>query len=223
MLPQSQPRKKKNSSKVNLTISAIFHAVLVGLLLYFAAREGLLGKKIQKISVQMVKEKPPEKPKEPEKPKVEPPKQEPPKVEPPKVVQETKQAPPVTAPPVTAPPVAEVPSFEFDGGKSVNSENDPVQLYKGYVEYELRSKWNRPDNMDDGKWVAEVQVGVDKAGNLTGMSWQKSSGNDQWDQSVKDVFKVVQNIGRRPPTNFPAQVTIRFDVQEEQTEPVLSP
>src|SRR5215469_1057516 len=114
MVPQSQHRKKKNSSKVNLTISAVFHAVLVAVLLYFAAREGLLGKKIQKISVEMVKEKPPEKPKEPEKPKVEPPKQEPPKVEPPKVVQDTKQAPPVTAPPVTAPPVAEVPSFEFD-------------------------------------------------------------------------------------------------------------
>lgn len=221
MLPQSQPRKKKNSSKVNLTISAVFHAVLVGVLLYLAAREGLLGKKMQKISVQMVKEKPPEKPKEPEKPKVEPPKQEPPKVEPPKVAEEPKQAP-ATAPPVTAPPVAEVPSFEFEGGKAVNSENDPVQLYRGYLEYELRSKWNRPDNMDDGKWVAEVGVGVDKSGNLSNVTWQKGSGNDQWDQSVKDIFKVVQSIGRRPPTNFPSQVTIRFDVQEEQTEPVLS-
>jgi TonB family protein len=222
MLPQSQQRKKKNSSKVNLTISFVFHAVLVGLLLYFAAREGLLGKKIQKISVEMVKEKPPEKPKEPEKPKVEPPKQEPPKVEPPKVVEETKPAPPVNAPPVTAPPAADVASFEFDGGKTVNSENDPVQLYKGYMEYSLRSKWNRPDNMDDGKWIAEVNVGVDKSGNLTGVSWQKGSGNDKWDQSVRDVFKAVQSIGRRPPTNFPSQVTIRFDVQEEQTEPVLS-
>src|SRR5580698_2912767 len=121
MLPQSQPRKKKNSSKVNLTISFVFHAVLVGVLLYFAAREGLLGKKIQKISVEMVKEKPPEKPKEPEKPKVEPPKVETPK-EPPKVVAETKPAPPVVAPPVVAPPAAEVPSFEFEGGKTVNSE-----------------------------------------------------------------------------------------------------
>ena len=70
MLPQTQVRKKKNSSKVNLTISFVFHAVLVGALLYFAAREGLLGKKIQKISVTMQKEKQPEKPKEPEKPKV---------------------------------------------------------------------------------------------------------------------------------------------------------
>jgi hypothetical protein len=30
----------------------------------------------------------------------------------------------------------------------------------------------------------------------------------------------VKNIDRPPPTNFPARVTIRFDVQEE-TEPIL--
>src|ERR1700722_3905161 len=136
MLPQSQPRKKKNSSKVNLTISFVFHAVLVGVLIYFAAREGLLGKKIQKISVQMVKEKPPEKPKEPEKPKIEPPKVEPPKNEPPKV--EEARTPPPMAPPVVAPPANELPSFDFEGGRQVVSESDPVQLYKGYLEYVLR-------------------------------------------------------------------------------------
>ncbi len=220
MLPQSQPRKKKNSSKVNLTISVVFHAVLVGVLVYFAAREGLLGKKIQKISVEMVKEKPPEKPKEPDKPKVEPPKVETPKVEPPKLEEAKPAAPPVTAP-VVAPPATEVPGFEFEGGKAVNSESDPVQLYKGYIEYVLRSKWNRPDNMDDDKWVAEVQVNVDKGGNLGGVTLQKGSGNSKWDQSVKNVFKLVQSIDRRPPTNFPPQVTIRFDVQEE-TEPVMT-
>jgi len=222
MLPQSQPRKKQNSSKVNLTISFVFHAVLVGALLYFAAREGLLGKKIQKISVQMVKEKPPEKQKEPEKPKVEPPKVETPKIEQPKVAEETKPvAPPVTAPPVVAPPNTEVPSFEFEGGKAVNSESDPVQLYKGYIEYVLRSKWSRPDNLEDDNFVAEVQVQVDKAGNLGKVQWQKGSGNNQWDQSVKDVFKLVQSIDRRPPTNFPPQVVVRFDVQEE-TEPAMT-
>ncbi|MGA2868049.1 MAG: hypothetical protein ABSF34_02670, partial [Verrucomicrobiota bacterium] len=63
MIPQSQPKPKKNSSKVNLTISFVFHAVLVAVLVYFAARGGYLGKKLQKISVQMVKEKPPDKPK----------------------------------------------------------------------------------------------------------------------------------------------------------------
>ena len=66
MLPQSQPRKKRNSSKVNLMISFIFHALVVLVLLYFAARNGLLGKQMKKITVTMEKkEKPPEKPKEP--------------------------------------------------------------------------------------------------------------------------------------------------------------
>ena len=120
MLPQSKPRKTKNSSRVNLMISFAFHAVLVLVLFYFAAREGLLGKKLNKIAVQMIKEKPPEKPKEPEPPKIEPPKVEPPKIETPKIVEAPKvQAPPVVAPPVVAPPNSEVPSFEFGGGKAV--------------------------------------------------------------------------------------------------------
>ncbi len=76
MQPQTQPRKPRNSSKVNLAISVTFHTVLVVSLVYFAARQGYLGKQIQKISVEMVKEKQPEKPKELEKPKVEPPKVE---------------------------------------------------------------------------------------------------------------------------------------------------
>ena len=80
MIPQTKPREVKNSSRVNLLISFIFHALLVIVLFYFAAREGLLGKKLEKISVSIVKEKPPEKPKPPE-PKVEPPKVEPPKVD----------------------------------------------------------------------------------------------------------------------------------------------
>jgi hypothetical protein len=128
----------------------------------------------------------------------------------------------VAAPPVVAPPSADVPAFEFEGGKAVNSESDPVQLYKGYLEYTLRSKWNRPDNLPDDNYVAEVAVIVDKQGNLSQSKWLKGSGDDKWDASVKEVFRLVQNIDRRPPTNFPPNVTIRFDVQEE-TEPVLTP
>jgi outer membrane biosynthesis protein TonB len=221
MLPQTHIRKKKNSSKVNLTISFVFHAVLVGGLLYFAAHEGLLGKKIQKIAVEMVKEKPPEKPKEAEKPKVEPPKVETPKLDTPKAQESKPEPPPMAAPPVVAPANTEVPTFEFDGGKAVNTESDPVQLYKGYLEYELRSKWDRPENMEDDNYVVEVLVNVDKSGNLSSPVWQKSSGNAKWDQTVRDVFKTVHQIDRSPPTNFPPQVTIRFDVQEE-TEPVMT-
>ena len=219
MIPQSQPKKPKNSSKANLTISAVVHGVLIIALIYFAAREGYLGKKIQTITVTKVEEKK----KEPEKPK-EPPKPEPPKVEPPKVevpkVETAKVAPPVVAPPVVAPAAVEVPSFDFAGGKTVLSESDPVQLYKGYMEYMLRSKWNRPENVADDNYAAEVQVNVDPQGKLSQSRWLKGSGDAKWDQTVKDVFKVVDRIDRRPPTNFPDHVTIRFDVQEE-TEPIL--
>src|ERR1700734_362531 len=100
MLPQTQPRKPVNSSKVNLMISLTFHGLIIGALLYFAAREGLLGKQIKKIAVEMVKEKPPEKPKEPERPKEEPPKIEAPKVVEAPKIEEAKtvaQAPPPSA------------------------------------------------------------------------------------------------------------------------------
>ncbi len=219
MTPQSQPKKPVNSSKVNLTVSVIVHVAIVGVLFYFAAREGLLGKKIQTITVTKVeKPKEPEKPKE--EPKVEPPKVEPPKIETPKV--EAPKSAPVAAPPVVAPAAVDVPSFEFEGGKTVLSESDPVQLYKGYLEYQLRAKWNRPENMTDDNFVVEVSVNVDQEGNLSHIAWQKGSGDAKWDQTVKDVFKTVTSIDRHPPTNFPPQVVIRFDVQEE-TEPLMTP
>jgi outer membrane biosynthesis protein TonB len=220
MLPQTQARKKRNSSKVNLLISFIFHATLVLTLLYFAARQGLLGKQIQKISVEMIKEKRPEKPKEPEKPKVEPPKEAPkivatPKVEPP------KEAPPAAAgPPTVAPPAAELPSFTFEGGKAVESSSDPVQLYKGEVEYALRSKWNRPDNLKDDDYVVNVAISVGHDGQLRDPVWEKGSGNQLWDESVRRALAAVTHMDRPPPTNFPPRVTIRFDVQPE-TEPLL--
>src|SRR5882757_2057749 len=112
MIPQSKPRSKSNSSKVNLLISVVFHVLLVVAVLYFAARSGLLGEKAKNILIEKEEkvEKPPPKPPEP--PKV---------VEPPKVT-----APPVVAPPVVAPPAAELPSFDFSGGKNVIDSADPV-------------------------------------------------------------------------------------------------
>jgi TonB family protein len=220
MLPQSQPRRKRNSSKVNLLISFIFHATLVLALLYFAARQGLLGKQLRKISIEMVKEKPPEKPKEP--PKVEPPKIEPPKVvETPKVAETPKvQAPPTMAPPTVAPPATELPSFDFEGGKTVESSSDPVQLYKSALEYAFRSKWNRPENISDDDYVADVEISVSRDGQITDSQWKKGSGDSRWDESVRQAIAAVTNMNRQPPTNFPPRVTIRFDVQKD-TEPVL--
>src|SRR5450432_2390148 len=140
----------------------------------------------------MIKEKPPEKPKEP--PKVEPPKVEPPKVVTPKIAEAPKvQAPPVVAPPVVAPPNSELPSFEFGGGKTVETSSDPVQLYKGYLEYVLRQKWNRPDAESDDNFTTEVDVSVDRKGNIENTTWLKGSGDAKWDETVRQVFNVVKN------------------------------
>src|SRR5271169_6044495 len=135
------PRKKRNSSKINLTLSIIFHTALVVVLFFFAARQGILGKKLKEITVTMApKEKKPEPPKEkPAEPKVEQPKPaEAPKMAtaaPPRV--ETVAPPPPTeAAPSVAPAPAVISSFEFnDGAKAVQSESDPNALYKGIVEH----------------------------------------------------------------------------------------
>jgi TonB family protein len=212
MLPQSQPRKKRNSSRVNLLISFVFHAGLVVVLLYFAARSGILGKQFQRISVQLVKAPPKPKPPPPP-PRVEPPK------EPPKVVQAPKmeeaKAAPTTAPPVVAPPATELPSFDFDGGRAVETSSDPVQIYRGLLEYAFRSKWDRPEDMNDDKYVAEVQVSVSPDGQISNAQWEKGSGNTTWDDSVRKAIAAVKSMDRPPPTNFPPAITIRFDVQEQ--------
>jgi hypothetical protein len=221
MLPQTQARKKRNSSKVNFFISFTFHTLLAVMVLYFAARQGWLGQPLKKLSVDLVKEKKPEKPKEPEKPKAEPPKvvEAPKLVEAPKPV-ETAKAPPSVAPPSVAPPAVELPSFVFEGGKAVISSSDPVEIYKSALEYAFRSKWNRPENMADDNYAAEVEVSVARSGQISDPVWQKGSGNSRWDDSVRAAIAAVTSLDRPPPTNFPPRVIIRFDVQEE-TESVL--
>jgi hypothetical protein len=199
---------------VNLLISFIFHALIVSVMVYLAARQGLLGKQLQKISIEMIK--PPEKPKEPEKPKVEPPKIEVPRVvEKPKMMEEAKAAPPTVDQPMVAPAATELPSFEFEGGKAVETSSDPVQLYKGAVEYALRSKWNRPDDLTDDNFVAEVEVAVERDGRISDPRWEKWSGDGRWDDSVRRAIAVVTHMDRPPPTNFPPRILVRFDVRKE--------
>jgi protein TonB len=221
MIPQSQPPEDKNSSKVNLLISFTFHAALVLVVLYFAARQGFLGNQIQKITVQIIKEKPPERPKPPPKPPVEVPRQEPPKVaaaskriEVPKV-----EAAPAVAPPTVAPPSTELPTFDFDGGRTVISSSDPVELYRSAIELAFRSKWNRPENMNDDDYAVDIQVSVQSDGQISNVQWDKGSGNSIWDESVRQAIASVKSMDTSPPTNFPPYVNIRFDVQEE-TEPI---
>jgi hypothetical protein len=218
MLVGTEQRKKRNSPKVNLMISLVFHGLIVGALLYFAAREGLLGRQIKKIAVEMVKEKPkvPEKPKEPEKPKVDVPKAEAPKIAETKIEPPKETAPPpssIAAPPAVAPPVADLPAFDFEGGKAVVTSSDPVRLYKGLVESALRFNWDRPKGVDDHTNLAEVEVAVNKDGEITDPVWKKTSGQKQWDESVRLAIASTKSVNRAPPSNFPPRVVIRFDVE----------
>jgi hypothetical protein len=224
MVPRTQARKPRNSSKVNLIISVVFHGLIVVALVYFAAREGVLGKQMRKLAVSMVKEKPPEKPKEPDKPKVEPPKVEVPKLAvTPKLTAPKDSAPPpetsAVAPPVSAPPATELPSFYVGGGRDVMT-GDANTVYKGQIEASLKAKWNRPEDITDTSYTAEVDIQVDKDGQLSNPVWKKGSGNQRWDDSVKAALAATTSLDLPPPKNFPSHVLVRFDVTEE-SQPIM--
>ena len=225
MLPQAPQRQQENSTRVNLLISLFFHVGIVAVLVFFAARQGFLGAQLQNITIKMVREKPPEKPREPEKPKVEPPQaQTPETVETPKAEvakagppRQTSPAPPAAMPAASAPvaPAAvEMPSFVFGGGLAVQTSSNPVQLYKGSVEHAFLSKWHRPRGMADDAYVAEVEIAVDHRGRISDPVWKKSSGDSRWDDSVRQAVAATQSLDRPPPPDFPARVLVRFDVQE---------
>jgi TonB family protein len=221
-------RKAPKISKLSATMSLLLHAVLIGGMIFFAAREGMLGKQLKKIAVTMVpkekrpeklKEKPPEKPAEkpPEIKKEEPAREEPQKlapVPPPEPRVANTASPPPTVPTV-APPAAAIPSFDFEGGKMVESSSDPKILYKGFVEYTFRSAWKRPEGVSDANYAAEVEIAIDPAGHITGSQWKKGSGHAVWDNSVRQVVAQTKSVGRPPPKGFPDQVLVRFDVQAE--------
>jgi len=220
-------RRKKNSSKVNLTISFIFHGMLIGAVFYFAAREGMLGKKMKTIVAEMVREK---KPVEALKPKEEPKVAQQQKTDelktvatvPPPQAQVNAAPPPTEAPPVAAPPAVDVPTLDFaDGAKEVVTISDPKILYKGSIEMALRSRWNRPEDIADEAYVAEVELNIDPKGNVTGSKWIKGSGDARWDKSVKEAVAATKVISRPPPKGFPGTFLARFDVEMTKTEDVL--
>lgn len=213
MVPHTPPRKPRNSSRVNLMISLAFHGLIVLVGFYLAARGGLLGKELKKITVFKVEEKKPEKPKEPEKPKVEPPKQVA-KVEAPKIEETKDVAPPISGPPVVAPAAAEIPSFSFEGGAAVETGSG-VDVYKGLLQYAFTSKWKRPEDEEDQNFVAEVDVSVARDGRISNPQWVKKSGDKRWDDSVREALAQVSSLEAPPPTNFPSHVVIRFDVVEQ--------
>ena len=220
-----QQRKKTNSSKVNLIISAVFHGLLVMAIFYFAAKEGLLGKKLKELTVTMEKVKKPEPPKEkPEPPKVEPPKQELAKVNVPQPRTEAPATPPPAASDAapTVAPAAVLPAFSFDEGahNNVQSLSSPNDIYKALVERTLRSHWNRPEDMADDNFVAEVELTIDKSGYVEDTRWMSGSGNPRWDGTVKEAVAQVRTINRAPPKGFPQKFVVRFDVESTRTEAI---
>ncbi len=115
-----------------------------------------------------------------------------------------------------APPPSVMPTFDFEGGKVVETSSDPVKLYKNQLENALQLNWDRPKDMDSQTNLAEVEVGVDKTGKIGNPIWKKDSGQKKWDDSVRLAIASTDKVGRPPPSNFPSRVTIRFDVEESQ-------
>lgn len=219
-------RRKRASSKTNLVISFLFHSLLVLGVFYFAARQGVMGDKMKSLVATLEQQKPKEQPKPPkEEPKVEQPKQ----VEQPKAVASTP--PPVQAPATTAPPPAEAPpaaapptldaSFFADGAKPVVEVSDPKLVYKGAIERALRANWDRPEDMKDDDFVAEVELSIGPEGKVTSSRWVKGSGNSRWDKSVRNAVTATTAVGAAPPAGFPPKFMARFDVEMTRTEEVL--
>jgi hypothetical protein len=219
-----QPRKKA-TAKTNVTISVVIHVLLFAGGAYWAAREGVLGSKLKELSVRMVpKEKKPEEPKKQEETlkKAEEVKRE---------IQTAKSTvpaqklnlPAVVNAPAAPPPVAG--GFTIGPGDlgDVGAGNgDAIGHYKQQVETALRLVWERPENIQDMSYVAEVEMRVDAKGKIAGYDWKKGSGNQRWDDSVKKAIASTKNISSAPPKGFPDKFTVKFDVTSSTTEPLVS-
>ena len=106
-----------------------------------------------------------------------------------------------------------MPALTFDdGGKTVQTEKDPMALYRSFVEFSLRSRWNRPTDLADEHFVAEVEVAVDTAGRVSDLRWKRKSGDTRWDASVLEAITQTRKLNHSPPAGFPVRLTVRFDV-----------
>jgi len=223
---ESRPssHRKRSSTKVDLIVSFVVHGLVFFFVFIFAAREGVLGTKLKEITVAIVpEEKPPPEPEKPPPSVVEPPKEEP------KIVENTP--PPPSAPPpvqtASAPaPVAVAPApvvpadFNFnDGAKEVvTGTNGAALIFKSQVEYLLRSNWERPGDLEDDGYVAEVELSLDATGHITNYVFKKKSGNPQWDDSVARAVAATQAIHIPQPKGFDGKFLIRFDVLPATTD-----
>jgi TonB family protein len=196
-------RRKRNTAKSNLTLSIILHVILFGFAAWWAANEGMLGKKMQELSVLLVpREKKADKPVE---------KKAEQKAAEEKKVEETKTTPTkttatettakTTAPPPPPPPVIDT-----------STAPPPPPPAVDVVEKALLGRWQKPSEGDDLNYVVEIELALDASGNITSLDWKKSSGNPKWDDSVKKALNGVKALPSAPPKGFPAKFVVRFDV-----------
>jgi TonB family protein len=218
-------RRKRNTAKSNLTLSIILHVILFGFAAWWAANEGMLGKKMQELSVLLVpREKKADKPvekkaeqKAAEEKKVEETKTTPTKTTATETTAKTTAPPPPpppvidtsTAPP-PPPPAVDVGAFTF--GEEVLTGKSSLDNYKGVIEKALLGRWQKPSEGDDLNYVVEIELALDASGNITSLDWKKSSGNPKWDDSVKKALNGVKALPSAPPKGFPAKFVVRFDV-----------
>lgn len=218
-LPQRVPKKQ---SRTSFLVSIILHILLAVAVFVLAAREGLFGKKMKEITAVIVPKE--EKKPEPQKPKEEP-KPEPAKQEAKAEVKTTAPAALAAAAPppsatAAAPPPAIGADFDFNDGRAVQTTTaDPLTLYKQTVEYAFRSRWLKPDGMDDTSLVVEADISVNPDGAVTGVEWKRGSGDSKWDATVRAALEQTKTIGRKPPKDFPGRFLVRFDAVAD-TEPV---
>jgi len=87
------------------------------------------------------------------------------------------------------------------------------------VEYAFRSRWVKPDDINDVQFVAEVEVAIAPDGRVSATDWKRGSGDSRWDASVRAALQGTPHIGRPPPKGFPNRFVVRFDAVQE-TVPV---
>lgn len=219
-------RRKSNSARVNLTLSILFHGVIAALAFFWAAHEGMLGKKLRELSVLLVQRE-----KKADEPKKEEPKPEPGKTtdqpKPTETARRETPPPPKFVPPpaqveagAAPPPVAVLPSFTFGEPQNSTALAGPIEHYKAQAESMLKARWNRPNDVADLNYVAEAEITLDSSGTITSYEIKRGSGDKKWDDSVVRVLATLRGFNRPPPQGFPERFVIRFDV-EEAAEPAL--
>lgn len=223
-LPQ---RHKHRQSRTSILVSILFHAALVGLVAYLAARQGMLGKVAQDMVAVQVEEKKPEPQKPKEEPKPEPEKPNPDQKPNPTVVQTPvpiaapapaptpgEGPPPLDAPPAADAPEMDIPNANVGGGGEVVT---PQEAYRRTIQSVFLSVWDKPVGIDDSTFSADVEMTVDRNGRIQDARFVRGSGDSKWDGTVKAALAKIKEIGSPPPDKFPPSFSVRFDAVVEAT------